>query len=97
MQNIIVSFSDYMHTNQPTTRAMERSDYENATNLYLYECGLNEELSRVFKIMITTSTSILYLKPVPVTKISSVSGLISSLVIVWSIQMVMEMLGSFKL
>ena len=46
-----------MHTNQPTTRAMERSDYENATNLYLYECGLNDELSRVFKLMITTSIS----------------------------------------
>ena len=46
-----------MHTNQPTTRAMERSDYENATNLYLYECGLNDELSRVFKIIIATSTS----------------------------------------
>ena len=43
--------SDYMHTNQPTTRAMERSDYENATNLYLYETGLNEELRRVLKLI----------------------------------------------
>ena len=38
-----------MHTNQPTTRAMERSDYENATNLYLYETGLNDELRKGFK------------------------------------------------
>ena len=40
-----------MHTNQPTTRAMERSDYENATNLYLYETGLNDELRKGFKII----------------------------------------------
>ena len=57
MKNMMISFSDYMHTNQPTTRAMERSDYENATNLYLYECGLNDELSRVFKLMIANPAS----------------------------------------
>ena len=64
MKNVVVLVMDFMHTNQPTTRAMERSDYENATNLYLYECGLNDELSRVFKILVTTTAlevrSILY-------------------------------------